>query len=188
MFHTNGRFLYDASGKKTILRGIDLTLLNDWGFPQSDRLAELEKTGANAVRIQWYSDCGQSSRPAYSTTDLDRFLTKCKVSQIRPIVGLWDLTCNSDATMLNTQLISWWTSDSVIAVLKKHQQYLIINLANELGFYRWANNSAEALETFKTAYKSAITSIRQHLHVPLMIDAPDCGTSIEVFTMITILC
>ena len=182
--YVNGRFLHDASGKKTILRGINLPLLDDWAFPQSDKLAELEKTGANAVRIQWYKDYGQPSRPAYSLVDLDHVLAKCKTNQIIPILGLWDLVCNSDVTLLNTQLVPWWISDPVLAVLQKHQRYLIVNLADELGVYRWANKPAEALKAFKTAYKSAITSIRQHLHVPLMIDAPDCGTSIEVFTMI----
>lgn len=185
--YTKGRYLYDSSGQKLILRGIDLPLLDNWNFPQSDKLAklpELAKTGANAVRIQWYKDYGQPNRPAYSIADLDNFLTQCKASQIIPILGLWDLTCNPDPTFLNTQLIPWWTSNSVLAVLKKHQRYLIINLANELGFYRWANNSTKALETYKTAYKSAIATIRKYLHVPIMIDAPDCGTSIEVFTML----
>jgi mannan endo-1,4-beta-mannosidase len=49
---------------------------------------------------------------------------------------------------------------------------------------RCGANSMSALNKFKNAYRSAITTIRQHLHVPLMIDAPDCGTSIEVFTKI----
>jgi mannan endo-1,4-beta-mannosidase len=180
------RYLYDSSGQKIILRGINLPLLDNWDFPQADELAkltELEKTGANAVRIQWYKDYGQP-RPAYSPQDLDNFLTKCKENRIIPILGLWDLTCKDDVSLLNTRLIPWWISDDVLFVLKKHQQYLIINLANELGKYRWLGSSPEALETFKTAYKSAITSIRQHLRTPIMIDAPDCGQSIEVFTKI----
>jgi mannan endo-1,4-beta-mannosidase len=183
-FYTQGRFLYDSSGQRTVLRGINLPLLDDWGFPQSDTLAELEKTGANAVRIQWYKDYGQPDRPAYSIADLDNFLTRCKASKIIPILFLGDSTCNSDVTFLNTQLVPWWISEPVLTVLQKHQQYLIINLANELGFYRWSNDSTAALETFKTAYKSAITSIRPHLHVPIMIDAPDCAMSIEVFRAI----
>jgi mannan endo-1,4-beta-mannosidase len=183
-FYTQERFLYDSSGQKTILRGINLPLLDDWSFPQSNTLAELEKTGANAIRIQWYKDYGQPDRPTYSLTDLDNFLTQCKVNQIIPILGLWDLTCNSDVTLLNTQLIPWWISEPVVTVLQKHQQYLIITLVNELGVYRWSDNSTAALETFKTAYKSAITSLRQHLHVPIMVDAPDCGMSLEVLTAI----
>lgn len=184
LLHTKGRHLYDASGKKLILRGINLPLLDDWNFPQSNQLAELEKTGANAVRIQWYKDYGQSSRPAYSIADLDNVLAQCKASRIIPIVYLSDSTCKSDVTFLNTELLPWWTSDSVLTVLKKHQRYLILNLANELGFYRWTDNQTTTLETFKNAYKSAITTIRQSLHSPIMIDAPDCGTSIEVFNSI----
>lgn len=182
--YTKGRYLFDSSGQKIVLRGINLPLLDDWNFPQSDRLAELEKTGANAVRIQWYKDYGQPTRPAYSLQNLDNFLAKCKANKIVPILGLCDLTCKSDATLLNTQLIPWWTSEPVLAVLKKHQRYLIVNLANELGVYRWANNSVEALEAYKTSYKNAIASIRQHLQVPIAIDAPDCGSSIEVFAKI----
>jgi mannan endo-1,4-beta-mannosidase len=183
-FYTKGRFLYNPSGRKVILRGVNLPLLDDWGFPQNDTLAELVKTGANTVRIQWYKNYGQATRPAFSVTDLDNFLTKCQTNKIIPILYLSDLTCQSDPNLLNSQLMPWWTSQSVLTVLKKHQRYLIINLANELGNYRWSNNPATALNSFKNAYKTAIASIRQHLQVPIAIDAPDCGTSIEVFPSI----
>lgn len=183
-FYTKGRYLYNIFGEKVILNGINLPILDDWDFPQRDKLAELEKTGANAVRIQWYKDYGQSDRPSYSISDLDNVLTRCRQSRIIPIVMLSDLTCKSDPNLLNTQLIPWWTQNDVLEVLKKHESYLIINLANELGFYQWKDNQETALDSFKNAYKSAINSIRQHLHLPLMIDAPDCGTSIEVFPLI----
>jgi mannan endo-1,4-beta-mannosidase len=61
-FYTEGRYLHDPNGKKIILRGINLPLLDDWDFPQRDKLTELEKTGANAVRIQWYKDYGNPDR------------------------------------------------------------------------------------------------------------------------------
>jgi hypothetical protein len=105
-FYTNGRHLYHPNGTKVILRGIDLPLLDDWGFPQSDKLTELEKTGANAVRIQWYANYGQADRPAYSLADLDNFLARCRTSRIIPMVFLSDLTCQSDPNLLNSQLIS----------------------------------------------------------------------------------
>jgi hypothetical protein len=43
---TQGRSLYDSMGQKIVLRGVDLPLLDDWSFPQSNKLAELAKTGA----------------------------------------------------------------------------------------------------------------------------------------------
>jgi mannan endo-1,4-beta-mannosidase len=182
-FYTKGRHLYHPNGMKVILRGINLPLLDDWGFPQKDTLAELVKTGANAVRIQWYQNYGQT-RPAYSTADLDNFLFKCRANSIIPIICLWDLTCKDDPNLLDG-LMSWWTSNDVVAMLRKHQSYLIINLANELGNYRWINSDNIALNNFKNSYKRAIYKFRQAgLKIPIMIDAPDCGSSIEVFPKI----
>ena len=183
-FHTRGRHLYNHKGIKVILRGVNLPLFDDWGFPQQDSLTELVKTGANAVRIQWYKNYGQSTRPAVSVRDLDKFLTKCRTNQIIPILYLADLTCKEDPNLLNSELMPWWTSPPVLTVLKKHQRYLIINLANELGNYRWMGDPVQALANFKNAYQTAIARIRVHLQVPIAIDAPDCGTSIEVFPKI----
>ena len=191
VFYVKGRFLRDNERRKVILRGINLPLLDDWAFPGSDKLGELEKTGANAVRIQWYMQYPQpkypwqAKRPAYTIADLDAVLEKCRINRLIPIVELHDCTCQADPNLVNTQLMAWWTRPDVVAVLKRHQRYLIINLANELGAYRWQGASAAALNTFTTAYKTAITSIRnQGLRMPIMIDAPDCGTSINAFTSI----
>lgn len=183
-FYVEGRHLHDPNGNKIILRGINLPLLDDWNFPPGSKLADLEQTGANAVRIQWYLDYGNAGRPAYSPADLDGFLTQCKGAHIIPILGLWDVTCQDDVTLVNTRLIPWWTLDEVVEVLNRHKQYLIINLANELGVYHWSNDPATALNDFKDAYKSALTTLRQKLHVPVMIDAPDCGSSIDAWLTI----
>jgi len=183
-FYTDGRHLHDPNGKKIVLRGINLPLLDDWSFPPGDTLADLEQTGANAVRIQWYINYPGAGRPAYAIADLDAFLTRCKAMRMIPILGLWDIKCPAEAALLNTQLIPWWTSDEVVTVLNRHKQYLIINLANELGFYRWSADPATALSDFKDAYKSALTRIRGKLHMPVMIDAPDCGTSIDALITI----
>ena len=181
-FYVEGRHLYDPAGNKVILRGLNLPLLDDWNFPAGDRLADLESTGANALRIQWYIN--YPGRPAYSSADLDAFLTRCRANHIIPILGLWDVTCAADIGLLNTQLMPWWSSDEIVAVLDKHKQYLIINLANELGVYQWAGGTAAALDTFKNEYKTALTLMRQKVHVPIMIDAPDCGMSIQALVAI----
>jgi mannan endo-1,4-beta-mannosidase len=183
-FYVEGRHLHEPNGQKIILRGINLPLLDNWQFPPSNQLTELAATGANAVRIQWYLNYNNPQRPTYTLADLDALLTQCKANQIIPILGLWDVTCQADPNLVNTQLIPWWTSEAVVTILNKHKQYLIINPANELGFVRWAADSTIALNEFKNAYKIALTSIRQKLHMPVMLDAPDCGTTID--TWITI--
>ena len=182
--YVDGRHLHDPHGKQIVLRGINLPLLDDWDFPGSDKLADVEQTGANAVRVQWYINYPDGRRPAYTLADLDAFLAKCKASRIIPILGLWDVTCSGDMAALNTQLVPWWTSDDVVAVLDKHKGHLIINLANELGVYRWSGAPQAGLSDFKEAYREALTSVRQKLHMPIMLDAPDCGTSLEVWTTI----
>ena len=139
-FFTDGRLLRDPNGSVTVLRGINLPLLDDWSFPGDDKLSDIETTGANAIRIEWYIDYPNAERPAYTIADLDQFLTRCKTKGLVAILGLWDVTCQFDATLLNTQLIPWWTSADVVRVLEKHQKYLIINLANELGVFRWADD------------------------------------------------
>jgi mannan endo-1,4-beta-mannosidase len=82
--------------------------------------------------------------------------------------------------------MTWWITEPILTVLKKHQKYLIINLANELGVYRCAGDSVAqqtALNAYKNAYKDAITAVRNdELNMPIMIDAPDCGTSIHALT------
>jgi mannan endo-1,4-beta-mannosidase len=189
-FYVRGRYLFDNTHNKVLLRGINLPLLDDWDFPASHNLPELEKTGANAVRIQWYIDYPNApppapQRPAYDLTHLDGFLDECRQNRIIPILMLADCTCEPDTQLVNTKLVPWWTRADVVAVLNKHRKYLIINLGNEVGNYRWAGATVAALNAFKDAYKQAIVSIRNAgLQMPIMIDAPDCGTTIGAFTSI----
>ncbi|TDB80891.1 glycoside hydrolase [Micromonospora sp. KC721] len=182
----SGRYwLRGNDHKKIVLKGINIPLVDDWDFPASrpyGKLEELAKTGANCVRIQWYAQYPAASRPPYATADLDRVLEKCRTSRLVPIVELHDCTCKEDPELVNSELMSWWTRPDVLGMLKRHERYLIINLANELGWYRWQNWSPAALDKFKVAYKKAITSIRSKgLRMPIMIDAPDCGSSVNAF-------
>jgi mannan endo-1,4-beta-mannosidase len=76
--YTSGSDLFDTNDMKVILRGVNPPLLDDWGFPAGDQLADVEASGANCVRIQWYVNYGDPNRPAYTLADLDGFLARCK--------------------------------------------------------------------------------------------------------------
>ena len=188
--YISGRFLYDRFGSKLILRGVNLPLLDDWSFPGSDYIDAAAQSNANAIRIQWYREYPQPGppapqRPPYSLSDLDRILLRCAELQMVPILMLADLTCSADTSQLNDTLVSWWTNPAVLQVLQKHVSYLIINIGNEVGNYHWSGDSEDVLTTFKSDYSKAIASIRNAgLRVPLMIDAPDCGMSLDVFHLI----
>jgi poly(3-hydroxybutyrate) depolymerase len=173
-----GRNLYDTQSQPVTLRGVNYSVMDDWGFPASDLISEIDKSGANTVRLEWYKT--YAARPAYNATDLDNLLIKCKTYRIIPILELHDLTCAEDVNRINTELISWWTDPAIVTVLNKHKKYLIINLANEVGRYRWLGYSAAGLNNWKDSYKTAITSIRNAgLNMPIMIDGPDCGTDVR---------
>ena len=182
-----GRFLNTRSGSKLILRGINLPLLDDWEFPGSDYLDAVAQSNANAIRIQWYKQYPQPAPPnpqrgPYPLSALDSFLHRCAQAQMVPILMLADLTCSSDTSQLNSTLVTWWTDPDVVAVLQKHAEYLIINIGNEVGYYHWAGDSSDVLAAYVSDYAKAINSIRAvGLNVPLMIDATDCGSSLDVF-------
>ena len=183
----SGRFLRARDGTKLILRGVNLPLLDDWAFPGSDNLDAVAQSNANALRIQWYvhypqPDPSRTQRPPYAVAALDQFLSRCAQAGMVPILMLADLTCAADTSQLNPTLVSWWTAPDVVAMLQKHAAYLILNLANEVGFYHWAGDSAAVLSAYVSDYSKAIQSIRSAgLHVPLMVDATDCGMSLDVF-------
>lgn len=178
-FYTQGKDIYAPNGQKMILKGVNYPVLDDWDFPASDLITEIEKSGANAVRLSWYID--YPSRPTYTLTDLDNLLTKCKNNRMVPILDIHDFTCEADMSLLNTA-VTWWTNPAVVAILNKHKQYLIINLANELGQYRWPNYSQTNLNNWKNAYLSAITAVRAaNLKMPIMIDGTDCGSDMKAF-------
>lgn len=182
---TSGRSLLDTDGREVVLRGVNLPLLDDWGFPGGDKLDDLETTGANCVRIEWYVNYPQPGRPAFSLDDLGGFLTRCRAARVLPILGLWDLTCGGDVDRLNTELVPWWTDPDVVAVLNDHRDFLVINLANELGVYHWGDDQTAALTSYRDAYTAAVSGVRAAgLGVPIMIDAPDCGTSLDAFTAV----
>lgn len=178
--YVQGNQLKNKCNESVILRGVNYSVLDDWSFPANlktggERLSEIVKSGANAVRIQWYENYNQTGRPAYTVADLDSLLTRCARYQMIPVIGLWDLTCSNDWPLFN-QHVNWWLQPSVVALLKKHRSYAILNITNEFGEYEWTDDTTTALYVFTTNYNKAVKKIRQAgISVPIMIDAPDCG-------------
>jgi hypothetical protein len=183
--YINGRFLYNNHNEQIILKGVNYSLLDDWNFPGNmntgnERTSEIAKSKANAVRIQWYNNYGNAMRPAYALKDLDSVMSRCARNKMIPIPELHDVTCTNNYTNFTNQIVNWWTQPSVVALLNKHKRYAIVNLANEFGYYQWTGTPATALVTFKNNYKTAITALRTAgIKVPIMIDAPDCGTDAD---------
>lgn len=182
----NGRDIYDLCKQQVLLKGVNYPVLDDWDFPaSSEKSAEIAQTGANAVRIQWYINYGNQSRPGYALSDLDTVISRVARLDMIPILELHDYTCAGDLSALNTTVTAWYTSQPVLALIDKHKEYLIVNILNEAGEVRWAQNPAQAEQNFKNAYIQAINTLRNAgIHTLLMIDAPDCGSTLSTLVNI----
>jgi hypothetical protein len=160
-FKVAGRYLYDRCGEKVILRGVNImtvwTDINGAAFP------EIAKTGANCVRIVWIT-----------TGAVDKFdaaIKKCYENHMIPIVELHDATGKWD--QLST-CVDWWIKPEVVNVIQKHEEYLLVNIANECG-----QTVSDA--DFKSGYTDAVTRMRTAgIHVPLIIDAAKYGQNIDI--------
>ena len=160
-FKVSGRHLYDRCGEKVILRGINKMIF--WtdvdGIPS---YAEIAKTGANVVRIQWLT--------TGTAAQLDTAIANALAAQLIPMPELHDAT--GEWSKLPS-LVDYWTRSDIVAVLKKYEQNLLINIGNEVG-----NQVSDA--DYVSGYNQAVARIRAAgLRAPLVIDAPNYGQGID---------
>jgi hypothetical protein len=160
-FKVAGRFLYDKCGEKVILRGINKMTV--WTDIDGASFPEIAKTGANSVRIVWVT-----------TGDIEKFdsaISKCRQNKMIPMVELHDATGEWSKLSM---CVDWWIKPEVVSVIQKHEEYLLINIANECG-----QTVTDA--DFKAGYTDAITKMRAAgIHVPLIIDAAKYGQDINI--------
>ena len=162
-FRVIGRHLYDSCGERVILRGVANP--NIWferdGMP---RYEEIEKTGANVVRIVWETKG--------SASQLDTAITNCIQFKMIPMIELHDATGNWSKLQ---QCVDYWTRGDVVDVILKHEEYLLLNIANESGDY------SISPKTFRDGYETIIKQMRDaDIRVPLVIDGTDWGKNINI--------
>lgn len=196
-----GKNLTLTNGQAIILRGVNYGLINQGDISLADASAyqdyidEVANTGANAIRIPWYTD-GQNWRDipgpqtggtpgtvdGYVTNGhLSNIIAYCISKKMIPILSIHDdsyITCKDNWAYFNSTVMDFWTDPDVLALIEANKSHLIINLANEFDYVRWTGSPASELTIFKTNYSAAVTQLRQlGVQVPIMIDAPDCGQS-----------
>ena len=187
-----GKNLTTTSGQNVILRGINYPIIDDGSISLSNitqyrhKIDEAAKTGANAIRLPWYTD-GTHWRDVQTAGTIDGYISNghlsdllgyCHTKGMIPILEIHNLTCSNNWNGFNQIAMSWWKSQAVLDLIETHKAYLIINLANEFGQARWTGNTTAGLNVFKTNYNTAVADLRAlGVAVPIMIDAPDCGQS-----------
>lgn len=167
VMRTDGTNLFDACGKKIVLRGVNhMTCYTDWiGTPRDGlpMFEEIAKTGANSVRIVWTHKDG--TKPS----ELDAAIGNAAKHRLIPMVELLDRTCDWGREAFD-EILNYWLKPEVLAILKKHQKYLLLNFANEMG------NDKTNLDNYKSEYKRVIEKLREAgIKSPIVIDAPGCG-------------
>jgi mannan endo-1,4-beta-mannosidase len=152
--------LFDPCGNQVVLRGVNK--MAEYADPNGDSFPEIAKTGANTVRFMWQTD----KTAAQAATLLQRAVD----SQLIPIWELHDAT--GDFSKL-PQIEAYWTRPDTIAVLKRFESHLVVNIANEAG-----TNVSDA--DFVSTYNRIIGKFRgAGLRMPLMVDAAGFGRDVE---------
>ncbi|WP_148660910.1 cellulase family glycosylhydrolase [Marinilabilia salmonicolor] len=165
----NGRHLFDANGEQVVLRGVNEMFI--WSDdPTGDTLmTEIAQTGANSVRIVWLSNEDDSIATA---ENLDKVIQNAINNGMFPMPELHGAT--GDFEKLQSQ-VDYWLKPKIVKVLRKHEPYLLLNIANECG-----GHDVKAPE-FLEGYKTAISRIRKTgLRCPLVIDASGWGQDIDI--------
>jgi mannan endo-1,4-beta-mannosidase len=143
-----------------------MTVYTDWIGTPRDGLPvyeEIAKTGANTVRIVW------SYKENTTAKELDNAITNAAKNKLFPMVEVLDRTCQWSREAFD-EILAFWLKPEILSVLKKHEKYLLLNFANELG------NNVTTLETYKSEYKRAVEKLRAAgIKSPIVIDAPGCG-------------
>jgi mannan endo-1,4-beta-mannosidase len=166
-FYVKDRFLYDPCGTKITLRGVNK--MNIWTDRTGSSFSEIAQTGANCVRIVWKAleDNGQPTKAA----ELDNLITACVAQNMIPMVEAHDATGNW--SML-TQMVNFWKRADILAVIQKHEKYLLLNIANECGDDQVTDTQ------FTQGYTTAVQQLRRAgIRTPLVIDGTDYGKNLE---------
>lgn len=187
--------LYKKDGQKIILRGLNYNLLDSGNIYLVNNsqsyiafIDQVALTGANSIRIPWFTDEHPHWRKNYPNTGtpqvaldngmLSSLIGYCHQKNLVPILELHDFTCGNNWSDFMVKVQNWWLQPNVLSLIQQHKEYLIINIANEFGKVRWTPNTTTSLITFKNNYKQLVSNFRNAgIDVPIMIDAPDCGQS-----------
>jgi mannan endo-1,4-beta-mannosidase len=163
-FWVDGRTLRDRCCEKVVLRGVNEMVVWSGMKDGTPYFAEIAQTGANVVRIVWNT--------TGSLAKLEMAIQNAISAQLIPMPELHDAT--GDLSKLGA-CVDFWVRSDVVAMLQKYQDKLLINIANEVG-----DDTVKQTE-FAAAYTDAVSRMRAAgLHVPLIIDAPSWGQSINL--------
>ncbi|MES2456455.1 MAG: cellulase family glycosylhydrolase [Bacteroidota bacterium] len=169
----DGKYLADKCGNKVILRGVNMGSVYavNFGIKEFD---EIEKTGANSVRIvleRNYKDWANGGTvTALTAAKIEPLITTCLAKGMIPVLELHDFTGSANVAADLSQATQWWTSTEIKAMLLKYQKSIILNIANE------PDNGSASDASYAEVNSTAVKTLRNAGYTcPIMIDAANWG-------------
>jgi mannan endo-1,4-beta-mannosidase len=183
LLSVQGKNLVDPCGQNIILKGVNhgnVWAIN-WGLTEMPQIAQ---TGANTVRIcletTWVNWAIGGVTTTTSGANLEPIIQACLANKMIPIVEIHDFTqlnANLNATQSLPLATNFWIRNDIITILKKYQNWLILNIANEPEHY----DTTEA--QYYQANKTAVLALRNAgLDLPIMIDGYGWANEHDFFT------
>lgn len=157
-FYVEGAKIFAPNGEEFIARGVNkMIFYQDRSGKESYR--EIEKTGANIVRIFWFTKG--------TPEELDATLTNCIANNMVAMPSVWEATGKWENL---PQCVDYWAREDIVRVIEKHKKYVLLNIANEAG-----NHEVSGTQ-YREAYQNAVLKLRNAgITVPLVIDAAGWG-------------
>jgi mannan endo-1,4-beta-mannosidase len=160
-YHVDKGLLFDGCGEQVVLRGVNHPTM--YVDRAGKAMAQIARTGANAVRLFWFAEHGVAIGEAESAIDA------AVENGMVPMLELHDSTCKWDLS----GIVAYWTSSDAVALIERHQKHLLINLANEA--------SPPDGTKFRQGYGDAVRRMRTAgIHVPIVIDGGGCGRNYQM--------
>lgn len=177
-FYVDGHSLRDGRGAVFVARGVNNphNYFKERAFAALDRVAGL---GANSVRIVWCATTLErqgrcDTKDMHPLGDLEKILRRLRELRLVAILEAQNAT-GSDNPQDLARLVDWYVQDDVKDLLRRYQDMLLINIANE-----WMSVYGNPLPVYVPAYKEAIGRLRAAgLGHVLVIDAPGWGQDFD---------
>lgn len=174
---TDEIFLYDVANAPTFLRGIDLNFAEK-PVERINGITAISDTGANVVRLQLDAN----------TTDvqLEGALAKVVENGMLAVISLVDaekLQCVDNNEFLLSAVDDLWLNKWLPVIAQdRFQSRVMINIASGWGPANIFNSDSLGYAQYIDTYKALIRKFRlAGFKLPLVIDAPGCGSDYNAF-------